>query len=45
MRAAPNAVADRELRAETTIDAPPEIVWEVLGDVRRMPSSHPSWSG
>ena len=31
------AGADRELRAETTIDAPPEAVWAVLGDVRRMP--------
>lgn len=28
--------ADRELRAETTIDAPPEAVWAVLGDVGRM---------
>ena len=41
MKAAPNAVADRELRAETTIDAPPEVVWEVLGDVRRMPQLSP----
>jgi uncharacterized protein YndB with AHSA1/START domain len=41
MKAAPNATADRELRAETTIDAPPEIVWEVLGDVRRMPELSP----
>ena len=40
-KAAPNAVADRELRAETTIDAPPEVVWEVLGDVRRMPELSP----
>ena len=37
MRAAPNAAADRELRAEATIGAPAEVVWEVLGDVRRMP--------
>jgi uncharacterized protein YndB with AHSA1/START domain len=28
--------ADRELRAEASIDAPPELVWEVLGDLRRM---------
>jgi uncharacterized protein YndB with AHSA1/START domain len=41
VKAAPNAAADRELRAETTIDAPPEIVWEVLGDVRRMPELSP----
>jgi uncharacterized protein YndB with AHSA1/START domain len=31
----------RELRAETTIAAPPEAVWEVLGDVRRMPELSP----
>jgi uncharacterized protein YndB with AHSA1/START domain len=41
VKAAPNSVADRELRAETTIDAPPEVVWEVLGDVRRMPELSP----
>jgi uncharacterized protein YndB with AHSA1/START domain len=41
MKAAPNATADRELRAETTIDAPPEVVWEVLGDLRRMPELSP----
>lgn len=39
-KAAPNA-ADRELRAETTIEAAPEAVWEVLGDVRRMPELSP----
>ena len=33
--------ADRELRAEATIDAPPEVVWRVLGDVRRMPELSP----
>ena len=33
--------ADRELRAETTIDAPPDAVWRVLGDVRRMPELSP----
>jgi uncharacterized protein YndB with AHSA1/START domain len=37
---APHA-ADRELRAETTIDAPPEAVWAVLRDVRRMPELSP----
>ena len=43
-KAAPSggsARADRELRAETTIDAPPQAVWEVLGDVRRMPELSP----
>jgi uncharacterized protein YndB with AHSA1/START domain len=29
--------ADRELRAETTIDAPPDQVWAVLSDLDRMP--------
>jgi uncharacterized protein YndB with AHSA1/START domain len=33
--------ADRELRAETIIDAPPEAVWRVLGDIRRMPELSP----
>ena len=28
--------ADRELRAETTIHAAPEVVWGVLSDLRRM---------
>lgn len=28
--------ADRELRAETVIDAPPEKVWVTLSDLRRM---------
>jgi uncharacterized protein YndB with AHSA1/START domain len=40
MEAVPNA-ADRELRAEAAIDAPPDVVWEVLGDVRRMPELSP----
>jgi uncharacterized protein YndB with AHSA1/START domain len=33
--------ADRELRAETVVDAPPEAVWAVLSDVRRMPELSP----
>jgi uncharacterized protein YndB with AHSA1/START domain len=41
VKAVPNAAADRELRAETVIDAPPEVVWHVLGDVRRMPELSP----
>jgi uncharacterized protein YndB with AHSA1/START domain len=41
VKAALNAAAERELRAETTIDAPPELVWEVLRDVRRMPDLSP----
>lgn len=41
MKAAPNSAAERELRAETTIDAPPEAVWRVLGDVRRLPELSP----
>ena len=30
------SAADRELRAETVIDAPPEKVWDTLQDLRRM---------
>ena len=33
--------AERELRAETTIAAPPEVVWAVLTDFRRMPEWSP----
>ena len=33
--------AARELRAETTIDVPPDRVWEALADVRRMPDWSP----
>ncbi|HET6937078.1 MAG TPA: SRPBCC family protein [Nocardioides sp.] len=41
MRTAPSGAADRELRAETVIDATPQAVWAVLGDVRRMPELSP----
>jgi uncharacterized protein YndB with AHSA1/START domain len=41
VKPAASGPADRELRAETTIDAPPEAVWAVLGDVRRMPELSP----
>lgn len=33
--------ADRELRAETFIDAPPEKVWAALSDLSRMPDWSP----
>jgi uncharacterized protein YndB with AHSA1/START domain len=33
----PDNAADRELHAETVIDAPVEKVWEVLTDLSRMP--------
>ena len=33
--------AARELRAETTIDAPPSQVWATLTDLRRMPAWSP----
>jgi uncharacterized protein YndB with AHSA1/START domain len=39
--AARDEAVDRELRAETVVDAPSEAVWEVLGDVRRMPEFSP----
>lgn len=32
---------DRELRAETVIDAPPATVWDALTDLRRMPDWSP----
>jgi uncharacterized protein YndB with AHSA1/START domain len=31
------SAADRELRAETVVAAPPQVVWRVLADVRQMP--------
>jgi uncharacterized protein YndB with AHSA1/START domain len=40
-KAAPHGPADRELRAETHIEASPDVVWQVLGDVRRMPELSP----
>lgn len=33
--------ADRELRAEVYVDAPPARVWEVLADLSRMPAWSP----
>jgi uncharacterized protein YndB with AHSA1/START domain len=33
--------ADRELRAETTVAAPPDRVWALLADVSRMPAWSP----
>jgi uncharacterized protein YndB with AHSA1/START domain len=33
--------ADRELRAEATVAAPPERVWELLTDLSRMPAWSP----
>jgi uncharacterized protein YndB with AHSA1/START domain len=33
--------ADRELRAETTVAAPPDRVWELLIDLSRMPDWSP----
>jgi uncharacterized protein YndB with AHSA1/START domain len=33
--------ADRELRAETYVDAPPEQVWAALSDLSRMPDWSP----
>ncbi len=36
-----NQTADRELRVETTIDAPPAQVWAVLTDLTRMPDWSP----
>jgi uncharacterized protein YndB with AHSA1/START domain len=33
--------ADRELRAEATVDAPPEKVWALLTDFSRMPEWSP----
>ena len=33
--------ADRELRAETYVDAPPERVWALLTDLSRMPDWSP----
>ena len=33
--------SDRELRAETTIDAPPDVVWSALTDLSRLPDWSP----
>ena len=35
------SAADRELRAEDTVAAPPAYVWELLTDLRRMPDWSP----
>jgi hypothetical protein len=37
----PESEPERELRAEASIEAPPAVVWGVLGDVRRMPELSP----
>lgn len=41
MSAAPGSRAQRELRAETVIDAPPAKVWSLLTDLSRMPDWSP----
>jgi uncharacterized protein YndB with AHSA1/START domain len=38
---APDRAADRELRAEATIAAPPDKVWALITDTRRMPDWSP----
>jgi len=38
---APRPAADRELRVEAEIEAPPARVWEVLSDLARMPEWSP----
>jgi uncharacterized protein YndB with AHSA1/START domain len=35
------SAADRELRAETVVSAPPDQVWDVLSDLSRMPDWSP----
>jgi uncharacterized protein YndB with AHSA1/START domain len=37
----PPEAADRELRAEIHVDAPPSRVWEALTDLSRMPARSP----
>ena len=37
------ATADRELRAEATLEASPERVWELLTDLSQLPSGARSW--
>ncbi|WP_372734804.1 SRPBCC family protein [Nocardioides sp.] len=39
------AAADRELRAETTIEAPPERVWALISDVSQMSDWSPELIG
>ena len=41
MSGAPGSRADRELRAETFVDAPPDRVWAALSDLSRMPDWSP----
>ncbi|MFL6062460.1 MAG: SRPBCC family protein [Marmoricola sp.] len=41
MSGATSTRADRELRAQTVVAAPPEAVWSDLSDLRRLPARSP----